>query len=196
MLKLKYLITTTSLVWSSAVMALEEPKYTIITQTNDYEIRKYEDRLAVETLEGSGENRAFSLLFKYISGANELNSKVAMTIPVTQSTKIDMTAPVTQEEVNGDRVMRFFLPTNFTFEDAPRPTSDFVRLVIVKGQTYAVARYAGRSSDQNFIRNARKLSEALMRDGVQLRGDPIKATYNGPLMPFFLRRNEVMMPVE
>ena len=46
-------------------MALEEPKYTIITQTNDYEIRKYEDRLAVETLEGSGENRAFSLLFKY-----------------------------------------------------------------------------------------------------------------------------------
>ena len=77
------------MIWGSAVMALEEPKYTIIKQTNDYEIRKYDDRLAVETLEGSGENRAFSLLFKYISGANELNSKVAMTIPVTQSTKID-----------------------------------------------------------------------------------------------------------
>ena len=52
--KLKYLITTISLIWSSAVMALEEPKYTIITQTKDYEIRKYEDRLAVETLEASG----------------------------------------------------------------------------------------------------------------------------------------------
>ena len=32
--------------------------------SNDYEIRKYDDRLAVETLEGSGENTAFSLLFK------------------------------------------------------------------------------------------------------------------------------------
>jgi hypothetical protein len=193
--KLKYLITTISLIWSSAVMALEEPKYTIINKTDDYEIRKYEDRLAVETTEGNGEDRAFSLLFKYISGANELSSKVAMTIPVTQSTKIDMTAPVTQEEVNGDRVMRFFLPTKFTMEDAPRPTSDAVRLVIVKGQTYAVARYSGRSSEQNFIRNARELSEALKRDGVKTSDDPIKATFNGPFMPFFLRRNEVMVPV-
>ena len=48
-------------------MALEEPKYSILKQTNDYEIRKYEDRLAVETLEGSDENRAFSILFKYFS---------------------------------------------------------------------------------------------------------------------------------
>ena len=104
------------MIWGSAVMALEEPKYTIIKQTNDYEIRKYDDRLAVETLEGSGENRAFSLLFKYISGANELNSKVAMTIPVTQSTRIDMTAPVTQEEVNGDHVMRFFCLPNLPWK--------------------------------------------------------------------------------
>ena len=193
--KLKYLITTISLIWSSAVIALEEPKYSIITQTNDYEIRKYEDRLAVETLEDSGENRAFSLLFKYISGANELNSKVAMTIPVTQSTKIDMTAPVTQVEIDGDRVMRFFLPNKFTLEDAPRPTSDAVRLVIVKGQTYAVARYSGRSSDQNFIRHTRKLSEALKRDDLQASGYPIKATFNGPFIPFFLRRNEVMVPI-
>ena len=170
-------------------MALEEPKYSIIKKTNNYEIRKYADRLAVETLEGSGENRAFSLLFKYISGANEQNSKVAMTIPASlaQSTKIDMTAPVTQEEVNGDRVMRFFLPTKFTMENAPRPTSGAVSLVVVKGQMYAVARYSGRSSDQNFIRNARKLSEALKRDGVKTSGDPIKATYNGPFIPFFLK---------
>ena len=90
----------------------------------------------------------------------------------------------------------FFLPAKFKMEDAPRPTSDAVKLVIVTVQTYAVTRYSGRSSDQNFIRNARKLSEALKRDGVRTSGDPIKATFNGPFMPFFLRRNEVMVPVE
>ena len=56
-----------------------------------------------ETL--SGENRAFSLLFKIFR-----EQMKAMTIPVTQSIKIDMTAPVTQEEVNGDRVMQNCLP--------------------------------------------------------------------------------------
>ena len=118
-----------------------------------------------------------------------------MTIPVTQSTKIDMTAPVTQEDVNGARVMHFFLPTKFTIENAPRPTSDAEKLVIVKGQTYAVARYSGRSSDQNFVTNARKLIDALKRDGLQVSGEPIKSTFNGPFMPFFLRRNEVMIIV-
>lgn len=118
-----------------------------------------------------------------------------MTTPVTQSTKVEMTTPVAQEDVNGERVMCFFLPSKFTMESAPRPTSDAVRLVIVKGQTYAVAKYSGRSSDQNFIRNARKLIDGLERDGLQTIGAPIKATFNGPLTPFFLRRNEVMIPV-
>ena len=193
--KLKHLLLIISLVWSSAVLALEEPKYSIVKQTDDYEIRKYGDRLAVETIEGSGEDRAFSLLFKYISGANKINTKVDMTTPVTQSTKVEMTTPVAQEDENGERVMRFFLPSKFTMESAPRPTSDVVRLVIVKGQTYAVAKYSGRSSDQNFIRNARKLIDGLERDGLLAIGAPIKATFNGPLTPFFLRRNEVMIPV-
>ena len=43
-------------------MSLEEPEYTILKQTAEYEIRKYGDRLAVEAFETGGEDRAFSLL--------------------------------------------------------------------------------------------------------------------------------------
>ena len=191
---MKYLITLIALIWSTAAMSLEEPEYTILKQTAEYEIRKYGDRLAVEA-ETGGEDRAFSLLFSYISGANVLNSKVDMTTPVTQSIKVDMTAPVTQEDINGTRIMRFFLPSKFSMENAPIPTSDAVKLVIVQGKTYAVMRYSGRSSDQNFSRKARKLIDALERDGFEVRSVPIKATFNGPLTPFFLRRNEVMIPI-
>ena len=194
-LPLKYLITLVALIWSTAAMSLEEPEYTILKQTAEYEIRKYGDRLAVEAFETGGEDRAFSLLFSYISGANVLNSKVDMTTPVTQSIKVDMTAPVTQEDINGTRIMRFFLPSKFSMENAPIPTSDAVKLVIVHGKTYAVMRYSGRSSDQNFSRKARKLIDALERDGVEVSSAPIKATFNGPLTPFFLRRNEVMIPI-
>ena len=45
-LPLKYLITLVALIWSTAAMSLEEPEYTILKQTVEYEIRKYGDRLA------------------------------------------------------------------------------------------------------------------------------------------------------
>ena len=37
-LPLKYLITLAALIWSTAAMSLEEPKYTILKQTAEYEI--------------------------------------------------------------------------------------------------------------------------------------------------------------
>ena len=39
-LPLKYLITLVALIWSTAAMSLEEPEYTILKQTAEYEIRK------------------------------------------------------------------------------------------------------------------------------------------------------------
>jgi len=68
-----------------AAMAYEEPKYELIKSTAIYEIRKYGDRLAVQTIQNSGEDRAFGRLFSYISGANLNSNKIAMTTPVIQS---------------------------------------------------------------------------------------------------------------
>ena len=81
-------------------MAYEEPKYNIIKTYQEFEIRKYDDRLAVE-IEYSNEDSGFRYLFKYIAGANTNSDKIKMTIPVTQSVKINMTTPVTQSVKNG-----------------------------------------------------------------------------------------------
>ena len=72
-------------------MAYEEAQFCHPFKTDNYEIRQYEDRVAVET-ESSSANNGFGTLFKYISGANTAQQEIAMTIPVTQSVKIDMTA--------------------------------------------------------------------------------------------------------
>ncbi len=40
------------------------------------------------------------------------------------------------------------------------------------------------------------LYEALCKDGIKTLRRPIKATYNGSLTPFFLRRNEAMYQVK
>ena len=182
--------------WGTAVMAIEEPKYTVLRTTDLYEIRDYADRVAVETIQGDGENGAFQRLFKYISGANVQSSKIAMTVPVTQSTKIAMTAPVTQSTGKDGTAMRFFLPASYTMDTAPVPSDDRVKLVLVPGGIYAVHRYSGRSSVKNFNDAAQTLFDALRRDGLTAVGVPIKATYNGPFTPFFLRRNEAMVRID
>lgn len=88
--------------------------------------------------------------------------------------------------------MQFYLPATFTAQSAPQPTSPNVRIVTIKGGIFAVRRYSGRSSDSNFQNNSDILRNAMIADGVTFEEPTIKATFNGPLTPFFLRRNEAM----
>ena len=118
-LKFALIILFFTIINTEITMALEEPKYEIIKSNKDYEIRKYNNRLAIQT-EYSYENSGFRYLFNYISGENNMSEKVSMTVPVTQSVKIDMTSPVTQFNKNGKMVMQFYLPSKFTLENAPK----------------------------------------------------------------------------
>ena len=166
-----------------AAMAYEEPTYTVIKNTKVYEVRYYEDRLAVQTLQISGENGAFRRLFRYISGDNETASKIAMTIPVFQT-----------DEASG-LVMHFFLPKTYSKQNSPLPKANNVKLVTVARGYYAVIKYSGRSTNQRHKKHANILKDALGKDSISINGDPIQATYNGPFTPFFLRRNESMYRV-
>ena len=70
---------------SSQAMAYEEANYEIVKENKEYEIRKYSDRLVIET--NSMEGNGFRKLFNYISGNNEKNQEIKMTVPVTQEIK-------------------------------------------------------------------------------------------------------------
>ena len=179
--------------WANISIAYEETSYRILAANQIYEIREYDDRLAVQTIQENGQNRAFRKLFKYISGSNISSTKIEMTIPVTQSIKIDMTTPVTQRFQDGKIIMRFFLPRKFQLETAPQPLSEDLSITVVKGGKYAVMKYSGRSTVKNFEKHSKLLLEALSINKITTLGDPIKATFNGPLTPFFVRRNEVMV---
>ena len=179
--------------WANISIAYEETSYRILAANQIFEIREYDDRLAVQTSQENGQNRAFRKLFKYISGSNISSTKIEMTIPVTQSIKIDMTTPVTQKFQDGKIIMRFFLPRKFQLETAPQPLSEDLSITVVKGGKYAVMKYSGRSTVKNFEKHSKLLLEALSINKITTLDDPIKATFNGPLTPFFVRRNEVMV---
>ena len=172
-----------SILTYSNVMANEEANYEIIDKNDIYEIRKYSDRLAVETLT-SGIDSNFRKLFNYISGRNDTEEKIKMTTPVTQIEK------------NGNMSMQFYLPSKFNSENVPNPSRKDVKIINIKGGYYAVLRYSGRASDGNFLKHKKILENELQKNKISIISPPIRATYDSPFTLPMNRRNEVMFKVE
>jgi hypothetical protein len=180
---------------SVPAMSYEEPEYSIVKKTDVYEVRQYKNRTVAEVTYGE-EDSGFRVLFDYISGANKGSKEVEMTIPVTQSKEIDMTVPVTQSTTDGKMSMRFFLPMQYSKQNAPEPNDERVRIIDLPAEYFAVISYSGFASDGNFEEHFTELKAALDKDGMVIKGPPIKATYNSPFTLPFLRRNEAMYPLE
>ena len=170
------------LIITSKSMAYEEANYEVVKKNEVYEIRKYSDRLAIET-DISNEGNSFRKLFNYISGNNDKNEE------------IKMTTPVTQVEKKGNMTMQFYLPSKFNKENIPSPSNPDVKILNIKGGYYAVIRYSGRASDKNFIKHKSILENELKKDDMSILSPPIKATYDGPFTLPMNRRNEAMFEI-
>ena len=166
----------------SIVMANEESEYEVIKKNEIYEIRKYLDRLAVETIT-TDQSNSFRKLFNYISGGNQ------------KEQKIEMTTPVTRIEKNGIMTMQFYLPKAFDKNNVPIPVRQDLKIVTIEGGHYAVLRYSGRASDSNFIKHKNILEKELLRDNISIISSPIRATYDSPFTLPMNRRNEAMFKV-
>ena len=163
-------------------MAYEEAPYSIVFQNDIYEVRNYNNRLAVQ-VNFTDQSKGFRRLFNYISGFNN------------DSTKINMTIPATQSYENGSQVMQFYFPSNFTKENAPLPNDNELSLINIEQGFYAVIKYKGRLTDKNFHLSKNILKNSLFKDNIEILSSAIRATYNGPFTLPFLRRNEVMFHV-
>ena len=170
------------LIITSSGMAYEEANYEVVKKNKVYEIRKYSDRLAIET-DMSNQGSSFRKLFNYISGNNEDNEE------------IKMTTPVTQVEKKGNMTMQFYLPSRFNKENIPSPSNPDVKILNIKGGYYAAIIYSGRASDKNFTKHKSILENELKKDDISILSAPIKATYDGPFTLPMNRRNEVMFEV-
>ncbi len=170
------------LITTSNSMAYEEANYKVVKKNNIYEIRKYSDRLVIET-SISNEGSSFRKLFNYISGNNEKNEEIKMTTPVTQIEK------------KGSMTMQFYLPSRFNKENTPIPSNSDIKILNIKEGYYAVIRYAGRASDKNFTKHKGVLENELKKDNISILSAAIKATYDGPFTLPLRRRNEAMFEI-
>jgi hypothetical protein len=183
-------------------MATEEAPYSVVKESGEFQVRDYEAYILAETmvdgtLEEAG-NKAFRRLFAYISGANHSRRSIAMTAPVSQEPsgeKIAMTAPVSQQPVAGKWAVSFMMPARSTIETLPVPDDSSITLRQVPAHRVAAVRYSGLWSEQRFLRHKQKLENWMGDNNLKRIGEPVWARYNPPFTPWFLRRNEILIPI-
>lgn len=183
-------------------MATEEAPYAVLKTDDIFELREYPPQILAEILvEGDlkdAGNKAFRPLFRYIAGGNKSRKKIAMTAPVSQEQKgekIAMTAPVSQQRMQGKWAVSFMMPASYTMETLPIPDDSNIKLRQVPARRVAVVRYSGVWSEEKYLLHKEKLEKWITDNFFTVTGDPIWARYNPPYTLWFMRRNEILIPV-
>jgi hypothetical protein len=166
----------------ATAMALEEPTYEVLLTVGDIEFRRYDPYMLAEvTVDGdSQDRRAFQILAGYIFGDND------------ESEKMNMTAPV---ETRGSDYA-FVMERKYSLDSLPQPNDQRIRIVERAGRIVAALRFSGRWSQGNIRKHEQALADTLAGMDVRTTGAPELARYNSPFTPWFLRRNEIIVPVD
>jgi effector-binding domain-containing protein len=200
----RWIIPAIALMFIGAIpaMATEEAPYKVLRTDDPFELREYLPQILAEIivdgdLEDAG-NKAFRPLFRYISGDNKSRGKIAMTAPVSQEQtgeKISMTAPVSQQRVQGKWAVSFMMPASYTMETLPTPDNPNIKLRQVPARRVAAVRYSGFWSEEKYLFNKEKLESWIREKGFTVVGEAVWARYNPPFTLWFMRRNEILIPV-
>lgn len=152
-----------------------------------FEVRDYPKHVLVSTLEfgdlSAAGNQAFRRLANYIFGGNRANQTIAMTAPVFQAKTKD-----------GYRIS-FVMPKGMEFHNLPATSDSSLAFEEVDALRYAAISFSGMASEGLFAAKAAALEAALQSNGFEVAGPAIYARYDGPWKPFFLRHNEVLIPL-
>ena len=187
----------------TALLAIEEAEYELVERSGDFELRDYATHIVAEVvveegMEDAG-NTAFRTLYRYISGNNTSKEKIAMTAPVGQrpaGEKIAMTAPVGQRQKDGAWAVSFMMPADYTLDTLPEPKNPAVKIREVPARRMAAIEYSGFWSEKNYLEHKERLEKWISEKGLKATGSAEWARYDPPFKPWFLRRNEVLIPVE
>jgi hypothetical protein len=201
--RIAQLLVLLSFAFEGVAMAVEEPVYQASVQQGAFEVREYPPAIVAEVAvpgaQDAAANAGFRLLAHYIFGGNAPRQRIAIPSPVEQSRSggqsLAMTAPVTQFQDGTVWMVRFFMPRGYTLETLPVPDDPRVRLRALPQAEMAVVRFSGLAYAGDVARRTTELEEFMAARHLRPAGPPVLARYNPPWTLWFLRRNEVMIPV-
>ncbi|KAK9697767.1 hypothetical protein RND81_08G060100 [Saponaria officinalis] len=168
---------------------LETPKYQILKRAADYEVRKYDPFVVVETqgdkLSGSA---GFNSIAGYIFGKNSKEEKIPMTTPVFTETN-DPDDPKV--------AIQIVIPQDKNLNSLPNPSQEAISLREVEGRILAALKFSGKPTEEVVKEKESQLRDSLIRDGLRPRKGCLLARYNDPGRTWdFIMRNEVLIWLE
>jgi hypothetical protein len=185
----------------------DEPAHTVEQREGDFEVRRYDPIVVVETIVDAGyedaDGTAFWRLYGYITGDNTTETEFAMTAPVIAAPnaapsanggrEFAMTAPVISERTEGGWRFAFVLPAGVTLADAPAPTNPEVTLAEVPARRVAVHRFAGNLDTRLAAERELALRSWMAVNSLTPGSGARVAGYDPPWTLSWFRRNEVMI---
>jgi hypothetical protein len=109
-----------------------------------------------------------------------------------------MTVPVIAEG-KGDQKMwliQFVMPKQYTLETLPKPNNLQVKLLAMGPQKIAVIRFTGFISDEKVQEKTAELMAWIKSRNALPLGNPRLARYNPPWSIPWMRRNEILIPIQ
>jgi hypothetical protein len=161
-------------------MAIETPDYKLVSDDGMFEMRDYPAMTVARTATGDGD---FMRLFRYISGRNEAEQKIAMT------------APVLVQHKGEESGMSFVVPRKVAVAKVPAPKAAEVSIDTMPAARFAVFTYSGLRTEKNEADALGKLRAWMEKKNLKAEGEPVFAYYDPPWTLPFMRRNEVMLRV-
>jgi effector-binding domain-containing protein len=89
----------------------------------------------------------------------------------------------------------FMMPASYTMGTLPTPDDSNIKLRQIPARRVAAVRYSGFWSQEKYLLYREKLEKWIKNNRFTVTGEPVWARYNAPFTPWFMRRNEILIPV-
>ena len=177
-------------IFNNNIMAIETPKYQVITQENGFELREYGPMIAALTKVENNYREAtvtgFRRIANYIFGGNSENINIEMTAPVISNT------PNSNEAYE----ILFVMPSEYTFDKLPKPNFENITLKELNLGKVVALKFGGWATEERVLSYKNKLKDLVADKNYKTDGNYLVAQYNSPwaIPPF--RKNEILVKIK
>jgi hypothetical protein len=177
-------------IWIIIPKFLETPKYSVEMSYKNFELRWYKSFIKTNVYAEGSQNQAlrngFRPLVRFIGAKERSSEKISMTVPVMQE----------QTQTSKNWVVSFSMPSKYSLDDIPKPSSSNIKHELVPKKLMAVIQFSGRASEELIKTKEIELRKWLEVSKYKIIGFANYYFYNDPITPGIFRKNEVLFEVE